>query len=207
MPENPWNEILQTPSSHLIALVADGMQGIQPGDVIGVFGNNNTCYGVTEIADLKHNALITAYADDNFTGEKDGFDNGEAFSFKLYRPGNNEVYELDAVFSPAMPDGNTFVNEGLSAITMLKTSSTGIAGATGNDISIYPNPTDGRVWITGVNGYDQLTLMSNTGKVLLQRHDLDQDKIELDLSGFSNGIYQVRLTGKQGAVVRKVVKD
>jgi hypothetical protein len=41
----------------------------------------------------------------------------------------------------------------------------------------------------------------------LQHHDLDQDKIALDLSGFSNGIYQIRLTGKQGTVIRKVVKD
>jgi len=90
---------------------------------------------------------------------------------------------------------------------MLKVSSTGITGISGETVSIYPNPTDGRIWIAGVKGFDRLTLTSNTGRVLLQRDNLDRDKVALDLSGFSNGIYQIRLTGDHGTVIRKVVKD
>jgi len=206
LPENPWNEVIQTPSSHLIALVADGMQGIEPGDVIGVFGDDNTCYGVTEITDLKHNALITAYADDNFTGEKDGFESGELFSFKLYRPASDQTYDLAVAFSASMPDGGSFAEEGLSAVTTLKMSSTGIAGMPGNAVNIYPNPANAMVWVTGVKDFNELTLMSNTGRVLIEEK-ISQDKVMLDLSGFSKGIYQVRLSGVKETIIRKVIKD
>jgi len=207
IPENPWNSFAPTGTSHLIALVADGMQGIEKGDVIGVFSPQGNCYGATRIVNTQQNALLTACADDMTTGEKDGFETGDLFSLKLYRPATGEVFTLNVIFSTTLPNVGEFAPDGLSAVTSLKVSSTGIAGIPGNDIGIYPNPTNGRVWITGVNGFTELTLFNNTGRVLLQRSDLGQDKISLDLSGFSNGIYQLRLTGNNGTAFRKIVKD
>nr|NQU92466.1 S8 family serine peptidase [Bacteroidota bacterium] len=207
MPENPWNEIQISSSSHLIAIIAEGIEDIVIGDIIGVFSPDNWCYGITEIEDLEQNALITAYADDMTTSEKDGFTEGESFYLKSYRPETGQVYDLEAQFIPDMPNGVFFANEGLSAISQLKLSSNGVGGQASSGISIYPNPTNGIVWITGIQGYHEVTLMNNTGMILLTRENYEQDETCIDMSSFSSGVYQVRLTGEKSTIIRKVIKN
>jgi hypothetical protein len=206
LPENPWNEINISSSSHLIAVVADGMEEILPGDVIGVFSQDGNCYGVAEVDNPNQNLVISVYANDMTTAEKDGFDTGEAFSLRLYSAATNEEYDLEVVYDQNMPNGMFFENEGLSAISQLKLSSSGIAGQS-SGISIYPNPTNDIVWLSGVKGFDEIAIINGTGKVLYMQPISEQDKISIDMSAFSNGIYQLKLTGANSTVIRKVIKN
>nr|NQU90871.1 T9SS type A sorting domain-containing protein [Bacteroidota bacterium] len=207
MPENPWNEIQVSSSSHLIAVVADGMEDIFPGDVIGVFSTDGNCYGVSEVSDSGQNTVISVYADDNTTTGKDGFENGEAFNLRLYAPESGEEYDLEVVYDKNLPGGMFFSNEGLSAISQLKLSGTGLNGNISSGISIYPNPTNDVVWITGIENFDEIEVMNSTGKVLLLQTIDEQEKISLDLSSLSSGIYHLKLTGDDFTVIRKIIKD
>jgi hypothetical protein len=207
MPENPWNEIRISSSSHLIAIVAEGMTDILPGDIIGVFSPEKYCYGITEVGSRGQNELIAAFADDLITGEKDGFTEGEPFGFRLYRPETNQVYDMEAVFNPDMPNGMFFANEGLSAISNLKISSTGIGGASATGISIYPNPTNDKVWISGIEEFSEVEVLSNTGKMLFKLNNESKNEISIDMSAFSSGIYQLRMTGEKSTIIRKIIKN
>ncbi|OYT12138.1 MAG: hypothetical protein B6I19_10260 [Bacteroidetes bacterium 4572_114] len=119
LPENPWTDKILSSPSHLIIIWADGLQGIVAGDIIGVFSPDNNCYGVATIFGNGQNSLVTVYSDDMSTAEKDGFSPGEAFSFKLYRPGTQEIFELHARFDEGQPNKGYFANNGLSVVSRL----------------------------------------------------------------------------------------
>ena len=122
LPENPWIEKMLSSPSHLITIRADGMHDILVDDIIGVFSLDNNCYGVTRINDLNENSLISVYSDDMTTKEKDGFFIGEEFSFRLYRSGTQETFNLQVRFDPNLPDLGYFANQGLSVILDLRKS-------------------------------------------------------------------------------------
>ena len=207
LPDHPWNSIENSSSSHIIAIVADGMQEVLTGDIIGVSAPDGKCYGVSEIISDEQNIALSAFVDDVTTDEKDGFSEGEPFSFNLYRPETNEVFDLEAVFNPNMPNGMFFANEGLSAISNLKLSSTGISGASASGISIYPNPTNDRVWISGIEEFSEIEVLSNTGKMLLKLSNDGKNETSIDMTAFSNGIYQLKLTGNKSTAIRKIIKN
>jgi hypothetical protein len=206
-PYSPWDEIPTSSSSHLIAVINEGMDDILPGDVIGVFASDGSCYGLAEIAEQGQNTAISVFADDPTTGEKDGFESGEAFSLKLFNSMSNEEFELDAVFGQNMPNGMFFENEGLSAITQLKVSVTGINENMSSAISIYPNPTNDIVWVSGIKGFSEIAIINSTGKILQLQASNDQNEVSIDMSAFSNGIYQLKLTGIDKIVIRKIIKN
>ena len=140
------------------------------------------------------------------TTEKDGFENGEAFNLRLYSPESGDEYDLEVVYSQNMPNGMFFANEGLSAISQLKLSSSRIAGHT-SGISIYPNPTIDIVWVSGIKGFEEIAIINSTGRVLHVQQTNEQDKVSIDMSAFSNGIYQLKLTGADATLIRKVIKN
>jgi hypothetical protein len=207
LPEHPWNSIETSSSSHIIAIVADGMQGVISGDVIGVFAPDGKCYGASKVISNAQNIALSAFANDLTTDAKDGFNEGEPFSFELYRPESNEVYNLEVVFNPDMPDGMFFANEGLSAISTLKLSSTGIGEASVSGISIYPNPTNDLLRVSGIKDFDEITIINSTGKIMQVQPTNDQNEVSIDMSAFSKGIYQLKLSNVNSILTRKIIKN
>lgn len=110
-------------------------------------------------------------------------------------PGNYKVTVTDTNGCQSV-SANYVLNGG-----SVTTAVNGIAAA--NEISIYPNPTDGLVYITHADSM-RVTVAAADGRILLDRKDAG----ELDLSSFANGVYIVRLLDMNGAVlkVEKIVK-
>jgi hypothetical protein len=206
-PANPWNEPSISASSHVIAIEAVGTKSLQPGDVLGIFSPQGMCFGVTEISDPTQNAVLTAYADDPFTENKDGFDESELMTFRLLRPQTTDVFDVEVEYNQQLPHTGYFAGEGLSAIKLIKLTSTGIAGDLSSAINIYPNPTDGTIWITGIDGFEQIELIGLLGATLKIIHTDDESNLSIDLSEFQPGVYQIKITGNPGTVVKRVVKN
>lgn len=205
-PDHPWDEVAITGSSHLIAIETDGMQQLQPGDLFGVFSQQQVCFGITEIYDPRNNALIAAYADDSFTGIKDGFDEMEPMTYRIFRPSTGEVFEVEVEYNQDLPHSGNFTGEGLSAIRMLKLSATGINNELVTGISIYPNPTTSIVTIGGITGIEQILIMSVEGAIVMTYNPKTEGNQVIDLSRLPAGIYQVQIRTSQGVVTRKVAK-
>ncbi len=207
-PVHPWNEVNVTASSHLIAISAQGSQGILPEDILGAFSPDNICFGVAQIIDPSNNFFITAYADDQTTAQKDGFASYELMGFKIYRPKTGEIFDVEVEYDYNMPQTGYFENEGLSAISMIKLGATGIGSAAlATNINIYPNPAKEEVTVSGISDVSMIELYDTSGRLVRIIHHDGQHRVNIDLSGLHSGIYQIKLTGDSMSTVKRIVKQ
>ena len=103
--------------------VTFGGSTLVPGDYIGVFFDSLGvlyCAGYTEYTTISANLTVIAWANDIVTTEKDGFDSGDTFFWKIWRP---FVGELDAIPTysndPIYTEMGTYLNNGQSGLTSL----------------------------------------------------------------------------------------
>lgn len=78
---------------------------------------------------------------------------------------------------------------------------TGVSDYEVEDLTLYPNPTSGKVVIDRENVLS-VAVLDKTGRLLaIQRNDN-----EVDLSAFADGVYTLRIELPEGVVIRKVIK-
>jgi pimeloyl-ACP methyl ester carboxylesterase len=139
-------------SSHAIIIPNDifvGVRGTQPqeGDYIGAFYEHN---GVTHsagyVAWQPSGVSLTAYANDTLPAFKNGFDEGETFTFKIYRSSTNKVFSAKAAFSDISQDTTQTINQthlfyqgGISALDSIYTIDTLSIPLQSNWSMIYSN--------------------------------------------------------------------
>jgi len=77
-----------------------------------------------------------------------------------------------------------------------------------NWLEIYPNPTKGLLTVeySGMENEDGLflTLMDVQGRIVLQRHIVNQDKFTINLSDFSSGIYNLKVFDGRKELIRRI---
>lgn len=75
-------------------------------------------------------------------------------------------------------------------------------------LHVYPNPAKANITITGLKGYDKLCIYEMTGRLVKTIHLNDQDVLEIDLSTYSSGVYNLKVSDKQGLMQTfRIVKD
>ena len=71
------------------------------------------------------------------------------------------------------------------------------------NIDIYPNPTDGIIVVEAPK-LRQVSVFNALGQVMLNKA-VCGDMVQLDLSGFENGLYWIKVLAQNGAMVRSFV--
>lgn len=103
-------------SSHAIIIpnnIFVGVHGTQPqeGDYIGAFyEHNGATHSAGYVAWQPSGVSLTTYANDTLPPFKNGFDQGEAFIFKIYRSSTNEVFSAKAAFCDVSQDTTQTIN-------------------------------------------------------------------------------------------------
>jgi len=69
--------------------------------------------------------------------------------------------------------------------------------------NLYPNPTKDKVTIEAKSNIQQVTLMGING-VLLEDRKANSNKVELNLEGYSKGIYVVRIVTEDGVEAQRI---
>lgn len=73
--------------------------------------------------------------------------------------------------------------------------------------SLYPNPTNGNQVLKTISPVSMLRLFDLNGKVLLEVEGQNKTNFNLDLSGFSNGVYYLEGTTKTGNFKTRIVRN
>ena len=82
----------------------------------------------------------------------------------------------------------------------------GILDLSKTGISIYPNPTIGVFTINnrGIT-IDHLSISDVSGKLIIEKPDMQQNE-KIDLLGFENGIYLIRIQTENKYLIKKIIK-
>jgi hypothetical protein len=209
---SPWNDLNYTALSHPIAFPAGVLlnTGIQVGDIIGVFTPEGLCAGQTEITDVAAGTAIIAFANDATTSEKDGFDVGEMFHFKLYSYQQNEEYELSVTYDQSLPNTSQFENQGMSAVTAVAFNPTSAEENQQIFSDLYPNPSSGNFNLA-LNRWPeklQIHLLDSRGttlEIFTPGTKLNGSSFQFNLEHLPTGVYFLKLVDRQMIEVKKVV--
>jgi hypothetical protein len=208
--DTPWNDVLLTGASHLMVLPAVVMMSaeLRSGDIIGLITGDGLCAGTRLIENINQNTVLIAFANDETTIGKDGFDEGDAVSFRMYRPELNKEAILDVIFDEEKPQQEYFSKNGISVIKSLEINSTGLQNNFPYYLEIYPNPTSGIFSINTGNYTNDLNISITDahGKMIKETHIKNvSGKSTFDLSGHSEGLYFVKITAKDFTFARKIL--
>lgn len=201
----PWNTPVETGSSHTIAFPAEVLQKLNIGDYIAAFNAAGTCVGMSQIESTSEPLPLTVYGDDPTTAEIEGLQDAEEMLFRVFNLQGNEPVDVQISF-----DGNyahadaSFADNGLSVVSSLKLSSTGITDMDDTVIEIFPNPAGSQVSIRMNNNETyQLSLQNINGQQVL--NETFVNNITLDVAEISRGIYFVEITGPSTRSMNKLV--
>jgi len=83
----------------------------------------------------------------------------------------------------------------------------GIENVVENPWHIYPNPTSGKITIELKNEeFQSISIINLLGEVLLNRKlNGDEEKIELDITNFSEGVYYISMNSKNNQYLNKLI--
>lgn len=200
----PWNDPVYSGASHIVIFDPKTAANFQPGDMIGAFTGDGLCAGLTTVTG---NAVSMSLFGNDFTSSsKDGFEEGEQLTFKLYRGNSNTEYSLEVDYSSKTPnsDGN-FVTNGLSVINNAMMSPTGIVSPDQLGLTIYPNPSTGifTLVVERESFHMAYVITNSTGQAIAQGNLSASQQI--DLSNHPKGVYMIRITGDNLLMNRKLV--
>jgi hypothetical protein len=197
----PWNDVVNTPASHLVAFNVLN-NSLQVGDVIGGFTAGGWCAGVSKISDLSKPFALNLNNDDIYTSEMDGFESGNPLGYKLFRPSTGETFEIEVTYNPNLNIG-LFENNGLSEVTALKMTTTGIAGTLQNTIKIFPNPSKGIFNIESFTDMINVRVFNALGDEVYRNEMVKLARI--DFSSQPKGLYFVRIENGNEIIFEKLV--
>ena len=86
------------------------------------------------------------------------------------------------------------------------TTNMSVGEAKVNAIRMYPNPTNGVVFIESPHALQSMVLYGIKGE-LLESRPVDSKELELHLEGYSKGIYFIRLVTDEGVITKRIVVE
>ena len=132
------------------------------------------------------------------------------YTFSIYDTAGNggtEVLLRDAAFNQIL------VTDGEFGATMQRTFGYKVEtilaqedNTFGQEIALWPNPTRGKVQLTGITQNTTFTLSNVLGQHVL-KGSLNSEQNTLDLSGMSPGVYFMQLNQNDRSCVKKVIVD
>jgi PKD repeat protein len=96
-------------------------------------------------------------------------------------------------------------------VNIIQGGSVGMDEINADNISIYPNPTSGELFVdlgNIDNTFNQIQLLDLTGRVISTYSTYKDIKLyTLSTGSLTNGIYTVKIVGKEGSISKKIIKQ
>jgi len=193
-----WNTVSKTGEQHIISV--KGTQNLETGDVIGVFDASLNCSGMAVYEGVSPLSLVV-YGNDITSPTKDGMNEQEALTFKVYRQGIE--INATAIYDQNIADHDgLFVSNGLSVISDLKFGTTGLNDTNTSAYSIFPNPSAGQFTVS-VAGKNEISVTNAAGQMVYST--VSSGSTIIDLSTQPKGVYFIKLTGETSVTFDKIV--
>lgn len=201
--QSPWDEIAFTPETHLVALANKSMDILRNGDIIGAFTQNGLCAGFVRFDGLS--AGIVVNGDDPYTQMVDGFTVNEPIQYRLYRPSTGEMFAVEATYNASLNPGQ-FIFNGLSVVDDLKLSPLSLNENSVNNLTVFPNPSNGLFTITGSTDEVSVTIFNSFGSEVQHLNQVAMPAL-VDLTSKPKGVYLLKIETEKTVSYQKLVID
>lgn len=205
--QSPW-PIVKTGDVHVISVHHDALNEMAGIDYVGAFNSEGNCIGYADLGISSGNLPMIVYGDDIYSVAKDGATEGELINFVAYNSATGEETPLIAEFDSNLPEHDgTFTSNGLSIITNLYKSATGVAeGSNLTSIKLFPNPAKGvvNVLLPSNSGNSNVEI-SNTEGMVVKQLQLNNTVSTIDVSELPTGIYFVKIQMSSRTVIEKLI--
>jgi len=78
-------------------------------------------------------------------------------------------------------------------------------GINDDKITIYPNPTEGQLFISSKEQIEHIKIYSSLGQIIKQLATLYEKELFLDLSSLTKGLYFCKIKTKNESIVKKII--
>ncbi len=112
--------------------------------------------------------------------------------------GLDEYTPYDLYVRAVCEDGNKSEWSAKATFTTLD-----IKGAICTSVKLYPNPATGSVTVSGIGGEAIVTVVDMNGRTVYTERA--SETLTIDLAGYSQGAYFVRISGEQTLAIRKLI--
>ncbi|MBE0639551.1 MAG: carboxypeptidase regulatory-like domain-containing protein [Bacteroidales bacterium] len=200
----PWNDPAYSGSSHIVVFDPNATTAFEPGDMIGAFTSDGQCAGLTQVTGIS--VSMSLFGNDFTSSSKDGFEEGERLTFKLYRNSSNTEYSLEVDYNAKAPNSDGyFTTNGLSVISNMMMSPTVIVSPDQIGLNIYPNPSTGIFTLAVEHENSNMAyVITNSGGQTIAQGNLSASR-QIDLSNHPKGVYFIRIAGDNLLNNRKLV--
>ncbi|MEL6191333.1 MAG: LamG-like jellyroll fold domain-containing protein [Bacteroidota bacterium] len=214
--EGPDWEVTHTGENHTL-IISPGLTGtfngqnLQVGDYVGVFyERDGRLVSGGKARWTGGNIALAAFANDPTTEVKDGFAEGETFTWKIWREADGheetvaaDYMDLDRVISHT----DRFTFDGVSGVGLQQTLATSLSDFQIEGIKLYPNPSNGTFWLelpTDLTDM-KLNVFNYTGQLVIQAQDIPAGKSMIELNNQPEGVYILQLVGSQQTLTDRIV--
>jgi len=152
--------------------------------------------------------LLTFYEPNGLS--KYGFDYGEMFLYKVFRPATGDEMTLSVEYDPSLPNLGMFADQGLSAVKSVTLHGGSSSETLKISAEIYPNPSDG-IFNLSMNYWPEnmkIELLDATGHLLNQYEPGKRPNgasVEFNFTHLSDGVYFIKLVDQNIIETKKLV--
>lgn len=83
----------------------------------------------------------------------------------------------------------------------------GVENFVTDNSSVYPNPTNGKVFIDNLGSYNVVSVYNSLGQEVETSSQLQNEKAIIDLSNLPNAVYFVKITSNNQTKIQKIIKN
>jgi len=188
---SPWNPVATSVNTHIVAFVGSMAEILKPGDIIGAFTETGLCAGLAQVENAENSFAITLMGDDPTTSATDGFTESSQVVYKLFRESTKQMFVLTVESEAMLINPETFVSNGISAVTGIKLSPLSASHAEHPEVRIYPNPNDGLFVVEGIVSSFEIRIYSPQGEEVYSETLSGTSRI--NLRNLPVGIYMVKI--------------
>ena len=204
----PWGTLNFSPNKQTTVFLSAALNEMQTGDVIGAFNTNGDLCGAATLGDLSANNVISLFGNDEATGSEDGFAEGEAVTYKLYRPATGEQYELDVNYNQVLDNtSGAYYQHSFAAVGKASLKATGLVDNSTQNIQLFPNPAQDVVSIRvsgSESGLVKVQVVDINGRTVIEQEF--EGQTTLNVNALEAGIYSVKIfTNNEFNSVKKLI--
>ncbi len=157
---------------------------------------------------------INVFADNKLTVKWEKPEAGNPVGYNVYLNGKLAAEKISSLEYSAELKNNKYVEvvavyeNDMTSVGLVKEIVAGdkIEDITENNISIYPNPANDRLYIEAEGEIVGITVYDIYGRHQVTETPSHQDMTSVNVSGLNAGIYFVKINSKEGEIVKRFIK-